>query len=367
MPLVPLSLASRIGPALGPLRALAGGGWLQEADLDCLLRLVHPVLRLNRVFARVESRRWVAEDMLALGLRTNANARGWRPGQHVRLYLELDGVRQGRSYSLLGVQEDGRLELAVKRQPQGRLSNWLLDRVAVGSVLELDPAQGDLDWPEEASSVLLLAAGSGITPLLGLLRQALARGFDAPVTLLHYVRHRAQRAFSEELQALMARHPNLQVRWAISGEAPAAGELTGRFQAAHLAGLPAHSLLACGPHGFVARVRDWWQAEPRDGRLQWEAFTAPAATAEAGEAVRLRFARSHRELPGNSAANLLEQAEAHGLRPPHGCRQGICTGCTCQLLAGSVRDLRTGAMTHGPGLPIRLCVSAPVGDVELEL
>ena len=135
----------------------------------------------------------------------------------------------------------------------------------------------------------------------------------------------------------------------------------------NLAGLPAHSLLACGPHGFVARVHDWWQAEPRDGRLQWEAFTAPAATAEAGEAVRLRFARSHRELPGNSAANLLEQAEAHGLRPPHGCRQGICTGCTCQLLAGSVRDLRTGAMTHGPGLPIRLCVSAPVGDVELEL
>ncbi|MDT4889845.1 NADPH oxidoreductase [compost metagenome] len=81
----------------------------------------------------------------------------------------------------------------------------------------------------------------------------------------------------------------------------------------------------------------------------------------------MRFARSHRELPGNSAVNLLEQAEAHGLRPPHGCRQGICTGCTCQLLAGGVRDLRTGGLSHGPGLPIRLCVSAPLGDVELDL
>ncbi|MGF6694431.1 ferredoxin-NADP reductase [Metapseudomonas resinovorans] len=367
MPLIPLSLARRAGPALRPLRALAARGWLQEAELDCLLRHVHPVLRLNRVFARVDARRWVADDMLALSLRTNGNALGWRPGQHVRLYLELDGVRQGRSYSLVAVQPDGRIELAVKRQAGGRLSSWLLDRLEVGAVLELDSAQGELDWPQDASSVLLLAAGSGITPLLGLLRQALACGFSAPVTLLHYVRQRAQRAFSEELQALMARHPNVQVRWAISGEAPKADELAGRFRADHLDGVPAHSALACGPHGFVADVHDWWQAAPRVGRLQVEAFTPPAPSIETGEAVRLRFARSHQEVPGNSVANLLEQAEAHGLRPAHGCRQGICVGCTCQLLAGSVRDLRTGALTHGPGLPIRLCVSAPVGDVELDL
>ncbi|WP_342243749.1 flavin reductase family protein [Pseudomonas sp. OTU5201] len=268
MPLIPLSLARRASPALRPLRALAALGWLQEAELDCLLRHVHPVLRLNRVFARVEARRWVADDMLVFGLRTNGNALDWRPGQHVRLYLELDGVRHGRSYSLVAVQPDGRIELAVKRQAGGRLSNWLLDRLEVGAVLELDPA---------------------------------------------------------------------------------------------------HSALACGPHGFVADVHDWWQAAPREGRLQVEAFTPPAPSVETGEAVRLRFARSHQELPGNSAANLLEQAEGHGLRPAHGCRQGICAVCTCQLLAGSVRDLRTGALTHGPGLPIRLCISAPVGDVELEL
>lgn len=367
MPFVSLSLARQFGPVLRPLRALVAGGWLQESELDCLLRRVHPVLRLNRVFARVESRRWVADDMLALGLRTNGNARDWLPGQHVRLYQELDGVRHGRSYSLMAVEADGRIELAVKRQPGGRFSNWLLDRLEVGSVLELDPAQGELGWPGDAVSVLLLAAGSGITPLLGLLRQALARGFSAPVTLLHYVRQRSQRAFSEELHALMSRHPNLQVRWAISGEAPLADELAGRFHADHLKGLPADNLLACGPHGFVADVRDWWQASPRDGSLQLEAFTPPAAAAGAGETVRLRFARSHQELPGNSAVNLLEQAESHGLRPAYGCRQGICTSCTCQLLSGSVRDLRTGAVTDGPGLPIRLCVSAPIGDVELEL
>ncbi|MBM2599786.1 2Fe-2S iron-sulfur cluster binding domain-containing protein, partial [Pseudomonas sp. BDPW] len=70
---------------------------------------------------------------------------------------------------------------------------------------------------------------------------------------------------------------------------------------------------------------------------------------------------------GDSAASLLEQAEAHGLRPAHGCRQGICASCTCVLLSGCVRDLRSGALCSEPGQPIRLCVSAAHGDLALDL
>ena len=74
-----------------------------------------------------------------------------------------------------------------------------------------------------------------------------------------------------------------------------------------------------------------------------------------------------REVSGDSAASLLEQAEAHGLRPAHGCRQGICASCTCVLLSGCVRDLRSGALCSEPGQPIRLCVSAAHGDLALDL
>ena len=70
---------------------------------------------------------------------------------------------------------------------------------------------------------------------------------------------------------------------------------------------------------------------------------------------------------GDSANSLLQQAEAHGLRPVHGCRQGICTRCTCTLLSGTVRDLRNGQLQHEPGQPIRICVSVPQGDVVVDL
>jgi ferredoxin-NADP reductase len=362
MALLPLSLARRLDALLQPLRYLCRNGWLREGDVDFFLRLIHPVLRLNRILAHVEARRWVAEDMLALTLRCNGNARGWRAGQHVQLYLELDGVRHGRSYSLTAVRPDGCIELAIKRHPGGRMSNALLDRLEVGQVLELAAAFGELQWPSDARPVLLVAAGSGITPLLGLLRDALARGFSAPVMLLHQVRYRAQRAYVEELQTLAERHPNLQLRWALSGEG---GE---RLSATGLAQLPGAHLLGCGPQGFVEQLRQWWLAGERGGSLQLESFTPlRAEPVEAGGEVRLGFARSRQQVSGNSALSLLEQAEANGLRPAHGCRQGICASCTCTLLAGTVRDLRSGALFAEPGQPIRLCVSAPHGDVEIDL
>lgn len=368
MALIPFSLARRLGAWLAPLRALVRRAWLRESEVDFFLARLHPVLRLNRVFARVEGRRWVAQDMLALTLRCNGNARHWRAGQHVQLHLALDGVRLARSYSLTAVHGDGRIELAVRRQPGGRLSGHLLERVEVGQVLELGQAEGELSWPEGQGDVLLLAAGSGITPLLGLLREALARGFSAPVTLLHYVRERGQRAFVDELLALARRYPNFNVRWGLSGDAPAPGELAGRFQPEHLAGLAPRDLLVCGPHGFVDTVRQWWQAAPRAGRLQLEAFSLPrTAPSSASQTVRLGFARSRIDGEGDTHGSLLEQAEALGLRPAHGCRQGVCAQCTCRLLSGAVRDLRSGAIQHEPDQPIRLCVSAPVGDVTLDL
>jgi ferredoxin-NADP reductase len=361
MALLSLPLARRVAGCLQPLRRLCANGWLREADVDLCLRQLHPTLRLNRVFAQVESRRWVAEDMLAVQLRCNGNAQAWRAGQHVQLYLEHNGIRHARSYSLTSVSADGRVELAIKRQPGGRMSNLLLDHLAVGQVLELSQAFGDFAWPQEQGAVLLLAAGSGITPLLGLLRDALARGFAAPVTLLHQVRRQGQQAYAEELQALAARHANLQVQWIFSDEGQ-------RLSAERLAALPGEHLRICGPRGFVEQACGWWLEAGRGSSLQSESFSPlqVLAEAEAGE-VRLSFARSRQQVSGSSNASLLDQAEAAGLRPAHGCRQGICTSCTCLLLAGSVRDLRSGELFAEPNQPIRLCVSAPHGDVEIDL
>ncbi len=254
MALLPLALLT---PLLAPLRRLAARGWLREADVDGLLRHAHPLASLNRHYARVEARYWVADDMLALALRT---APGWppaRPGQHIQLLAERDGVRVGRSYSLTRVVGE-RLEIAVKRHPDGLLSPWLCEHLAVGQRVELQPAQGDLRWPMQAEAVYLLAAGSSLTPLLGLLREALENGYRGPVLWLHYVRHPGQRAWLGELEALAARHPNLELRWSLTRGARADGCLEGHFQPRHLDGwaadLARSQALACGPAAFVEAV-----------------------------------------------------------------------------------------------------------------
>lgn len=373
MPLLPFALVRASAPWLRPLRALVTHSWMRESDVDALLAALHPAWRLNRVFARVESRRWVADDMLALTLRPNGNWRGARAGQHMQLYLQRMGVRLSRSYSLTAVHADGLLEIAIKRQPGGRVSPYLLEQVAVGQVLELGSAFGELHWPEGQQGVVLLAAGSGITALIGLLRSALAQGYDAPIDLLHYVREQGQQAFAPELLALQQRHGNFRVRWAVS-EAPAAeSELRGRFSPEHLqavVGLAQRHVLACGPAGFVERVQRWWDGMGANTALQYEAFTAPDLRQSEGAAsapVKVGFARSQQTVQGDPRRALLEQAEEHGLRPAHGCRQGICASCTCILLGGAVRDLRSGVVMSEPGQPIRLCISAPYRDLLLDL
>ena len=366
--LIPLWLVRQLSFCLAPLRWLVRHNWLRAADVDWWLQRLHPLLSLQRVYARVESRRWVAEDMLAINLRCNANAQDWRAGQHVQLYWSQQGARLSRSYSLTAVHANGRIELAIKRQPGGKLSGLLLDELRPGVRIELSQASGELIWPEQAQGVLLLAAGSGITPLLGLLRAALAKGYQAPVTLLHYVRQQGQQAFQRELEHLQRRYPNLQVRWLLTGEAADGTAKSGRFNSLQVDEIACEGLLACGPHGFVEQTRQWWHSSTDRQPMQFEAFSAsPLLATGAVSSVRLGFARAQQQVAGNNQQNLLEQAEANGLRPAHGCRQGICASCSCLLLGGSVRDQRSGAISNEPGQSIRLCISVPVGDVTLDL
>ena len=81
----------------------------------------------------------------------------------------------------------------------------------------------------------------------------------------------------------------------------------------------------------------------------------------------MRFIGSRRQGGGDNPRNILAQAENLGLRPLYGGRQGICASCTCTLISGAVRDMRSGEIASEPGQPIRLCVNAPNTDVEIDL
>ncbi|WP_179958383.1 ferredoxin reductase [Chitinimonas arctica] len=366
MPLLPAALVNRLLPQLRPLRRGALASLVREDIFDFYGRLLHPQLQLHRVFARVLSCREEGDSSLVLTLAPSANWRGMQPGQHVALTVDIDGIRHTRRYSP-SVLPGGQVEITVKRQEGGLVSGWLHEQAKPGDYLELGQAEGDFVLPATPpAKLLLLAAGSGITPLLAMLRALRAQAYQGDVVMLYYGRRRANLAHLTDL----ASFPGLRLHICLTGEAPGDGESSGRFSAAQLDELVPDAAerraYACGAHGFVASVRAVWQARALPA-LADEAFTPPVWQAADDLPITLTFARSVGQLPGRTGSTLLEQAEALGLRPAFGCRMGICNTCSCHKRTGAVRDLRTGLVSTEPDEAIRLCISAPVGDVILDL
>jgi stearoyl-CoA 9-desaturase NADPH oxidoreductase len=342
--------------------------------VDRYVELVRPAFSLHEVRAEVVAVRRATQRSVTLTLRPNDNWQGFRAGQFVRLSTEIDGVRHTRTYSPASSEHTrDLLELTAHAQPDGAVSPFLRERARPGMVVALSQAEGDFALPDaRPAAVLLISGGSGITPVMAMLRTLCEEGHGGPVAFLHYARDEHDVAYAEQLAALAARHPNVRLLRGYS-RAPQAGELCGRFDRSHLraAGIdPAQALtFACGPTALVEAVAATWAEDDLDERLYVERFAPPAPAPVDPDGVvagSVRFARSGREAP-SSGAPLLDQAEAAGLTPKSGCRMGICHTCTCRKLEGAVRDVRTGEISSTPDELIQICVNAPVGDVTLDI
>ncbi len=341
---------------------------------DFWVRRLHPTWAWSRTLARIVERRVEARDAVTLVLQPNRHFRGFRPGQHLSVTVEVDGVRLTRSYSPTGIpRRDRRISLTVKRIVGGRVSTHLVERARVGDVVELGPAYGALCLPEASSPeapVLLLAAGSGITPLMSLVRALAARDMPVPVTLLYWARTRDELCFTRELRELAARFPALCVRFLLTRQAPLTeDEGAGRIDADTLArwvpDLDAQQVYACGPSEFVAQAHALTAETARS--VQVEAFTPPAVDGDVTGSVRVTLSASGRvlELPRNQS--LLVSLEAQGLQPAHGCRMGICNTCACGKRSGTTQNLLTHDLQDEAEQALRICVSAPRSDLVLDL
>ena len=342
--------------------------WVSPSLFDFWAGRLNPLWTLREPLARLVRREPAGEGAATLVLRCNRHWAGMRAGQHVTLGVEIDGRLWRRSYSptALGPRE---LAITVKAVAGGRVSQHLVAHARPGDLFRLDAAFGDFHLPA-AAPVLLLAAGSGITPMRSLLREACRRPLAAPVDLLYWERTTAAFQFRDELQALAAATPNLRVHLLATreGDVPAA-----RIDShdLHLPGddtpLAQRHVLACGPDGFVAAARE--RLAHQVAAFQAEAFTSPAPVRDAGSEgeVALTLARSGRQLRVPRGRSLLESLEAHGIKPRHGCRMGICNTCTCERVSGGTRHLRTGDLHSEAAQPVRICVSAPTTDLTLDL
>jgi stearoyl-CoA 9-desaturase NADPH oxidoreductase len=339
--------------------------------LDSYLEQVDPLLVTGECRAEVVAVGRSTEESVTLTLRPNRAWQGFRAGQFVNVAVEIDGVRHQRCYSPACAEGRGAMvEITTKRHPEGLVSNFLVERAEPGMVVGLSAAEGDFQLPDpRPDSVLLIGGGSGITPLMAILRTLFAEGYERPVALLFYVPDAERCIYREELERLAAAHPNFQLLRSYT-RAPGTGELDGHFSPTHLPqsdpDFTQAETFACGPPALLDAVRGTW-ANGLEHRLHVESFVPPTfvPVGEPGEGA-IRFAGSGVEV-ANSGEPLLVQAEAAGLRPEYGCRMGICHTCTCRKRAGTHKNLVTGEVSSAPDEEIQLCVSAALGDLVVEL
>ncbi len=244
----------------------------------------------------------------------------------------------------------------------GLVSTHLAHRAAPGTLVMLDQATGDFVLPSTApAKVLFLTAGSGITPVMGMLRNRLADLRD--VVLVHSAPTAADVVFGDELRALAAtgavtlleRHTDIDGMLAVTELDTLVPDWRER------------ETWACGPTGLLDALEGAWAQAGVAERLHTERFRPTVLVV--GEGGTLTFTSSGVTVEADGGRPILDSAEEAGVLMPSGCRMGICFRCVLPLREGAVRDLRTGGITYavaGDGTRIQTCISAPAGDCQIE-
>jgi ferredoxin-NADP reductase len=330
-----------------------------------------PVRSLGEIRARVVEVVQETADTKTFVLRPNAAWRGHRAGQYTSVEVEIDGVRMRRCYSISSAPDGALVNITVKRVPNGRVSTWLHEHVRSGHVLRLGDPGGDFVLPEPTpDELLLLSGGSGITPVMSMLRGLAARDAIRNVVFVHHARTRADVIFAEELADLAQCHPGLRLVLCLDDDASAPRGFDEARFAELVPDFAARSTFLCGPKPLMDRAERLFESVGASNRLTLERFTQalrlvpPVASANG---VQVRLSRSERNVVARGQGSLLEQLERAGEHPAHGCRIGICRTCKCRKESGTVQNLVTGEMSSEPDQEIQLCISVPRSDLELDL
>ncbi len=338
---------------------------------DDYLKLANPLWSARELRGRVVAVRRETEDSATLVIKP-----GWgfsfdyQPGQYIGIGLLVDGRWRWRSYSLTsspvteGAARFSRtITITVKAMPEGFLSTHLVGGVAPGTIVRLAAPQGNFVMPDPApAKVLFITGGSGITPVMSMLRTLARRDQITDVVHLHSAPTDSDVLFAAELAELERAHDGYRLR-------ARATRTDGRLNLSTLDEVVPdwreRQTWACGPEGMLNAAEGAWSAAGVADLLHLERFAVSKA-APHGQGGTVEFARSGKTVTVDAATPLMEAGEDAGIRMPFGCRMGICQSCVVGLVDGHVRDLRTGA-EHEPGSRIQTCVSAASGDCVLDV
>jgi ferredoxin-NADP reductase len=364
--------------AFGAARTIARRLTL-DRQIDFWMHEIDPAWSFRALHARVVEVIAETHDVSTFVLAPNRLWPGHRAGQFVTVEVEVDGVRMQRCYSLSSAPGEDHVAITVKRVHGGRVSSWMHDHVRRGDVVRLGMPTGGFVVPKVVQvaqgalppKLLLVSGGSGVTPVMSILRDLSRRQAVGDVLFLHAARSWRDVVFERELEELASRHPGLKVSFFIDGDVTRGGRLDREKLRAAVPDLAERETMLCGPAGMMEALTPVWTESGILHRLKIERF-APALRLSpppggAPARVKLALVRSGRTVTTERPETLLEQLERAGERPVHGCRMGICNTCVCRKRSGAVEDIVTGTVSSEPDEDIRLCVSRARTDVELAL
>ncbi|MGY1736947.1 ferredoxin reductase [Geodermatophilus sp. SYSU D00684] len=327
------------------------------------LDLIDPLRAGADLRGRIEAVVPETRDAATVVIRPGADWQPHRPGQYVRIGIDVDGVRMWRAYSItsdLG-RTDGCFTVTVKAIPGGKVSNHLVRRTRPGTIVQLDQATGDFCLPAQLpAKALFVTAGSGITPVMGILRN---HPELTDVVLVHSAPTPDDVVFGTELRQLAA---DGRIRL-VEQHTDTAGMLDAAAVAALVPDLAERDTWACGPVGMLEALEEHWAAAGLTERLYTERFRPKVLVT--GEGGTVTFTKKGTSLEAGGATPILDAAEEAGVLMPSGCRMGICYGCVLPLREGAVRDLRTGEVTTaapGDGVLVQTCISAAAGACDID-
>ncbi len=340
------------------------------------LDLFDPLRRGADLRGRIVAVQPETADAATLVIRPGADWAGHVPGQYVRIGIDVDGVRRWRAYSLThGPRRDGHISITVKAVPGGQVSEHLVRHATPGTLVHLEQAAGEFVLPPVGTKLLFVTAGSGITPVIGMLRNLfpvadsgvvrLNRSADYDITVVHVAPSEPDSIFIANLRALddaglirlVARYKDVH------------GVLDVDDLSQLVPDLHERTTFACGPIGLLDALAA--HHEKHGLPLLTEQFRL--ATVAAGEGGTVTFGRTGATVEADGATPILTAAEDAGVLMPSGCRMGICYGCVLPMREGTVRDLRTGELTTASrqesgsgGVPIQTCINAAAGACDID-
>jgi ferredoxin-NADP reductase len=332
---------------------------------DDYLELINPLWSTQELRGRVERIDRQTDDAVTIVIKPGADWDRHQPGQYLRVGVIVDGVHHWRAYSITSEPSDDFICITPKLVQEGKVSPHLTTSLTPGTILRLGGVEGDFTLPDpRPEKPLFISAGSGVTPIMSMLRALDQEDKLDDVVHVHSARTKDDVIFGRRLEDLDARRAGFRLHLQLTAE-------QGRISPSDLEQVcpdwRERETFLSGPSDMLDAMEDYWEKEGDRDRLHMERFQPKVGFVEEGEGGEITFLASDTKTTADGGTPILVAGEEAGLDLPYGCREGICHTCTGKLCSGRVRDLRNGKIYGTEGETIRVCISAPEGPVEIDL